>query len=264
VLKSQKSVLTSPTSRAIMISVEQGRHKMVSLQRGPKMSAKTTLAAVKNAVSTRAGALAALVVVYNGQTAAEKAVNVTVEDNGIGFSGTDAWLGSVAQQHLDGRTISEKQMVYVFKAAKKYAGQVIRAGMADVVLAASTENAWVESDSTQGATQVESVSTVEVDAYALAMNMVEHKRTHGRHDATMVAQAKAIAESNPALGDAMRQLMVDYAAMLDAKESTDATASVEVQKTSPAKRVKLYATMSAGAYDKYATTGAPSVAVGHI
>lgn len=60
------------------------------------------------------------------QTDMEKAAETTIEDNGIGFSGTDGqFLSSLAQQFLSRGSLSEKQMAMVHKCIPKYCRQVI-------------------------------------------------------------------------------------------------------------------------------------------
>ena len=69
-----------------------------------------------------------LLAIFAHQTASEQNSESTEEDNGVGFSGADAYfLSSVAKQLLAGRTtMSEKQTVYVRKKMLKYAGQLAR------------------------------------------------------------------------------------------------------------------------------------------
>ena len=73
-------------------------------------------------------ALKALVRIFNeNQTAEEKAADVTREDNGIGFTGTDAnFLSSLAKQYQLRGTLSAKQMNCVFKQMPKYHAQVVK------------------------------------------------------------------------------------------------------------------------------------------
>lgn len=70
----------------------------------------------------------ALVKIYTeNQTSQEQAAEQTVEDNGIGFSGVDAnFLSSLAKQFIEKGYLSDKQMKFVFKKIKKYAGQVVQ------------------------------------------------------------------------------------------------------------------------------------------
>ena len=65
--------------------------------------------------------------IYANQTADEQAVEDTKYHNGIGFAGCDATLlSSFAKQVERGRTLSPKQMAYVFKKMPKYAAQLER------------------------------------------------------------------------------------------------------------------------------------------
>lgn len=73
-------------------------------------------------ISTNDAALArGLLVIYGFQTAAEQASNVTNEDNGMGFNGTDAeYLSSVAQFVEKTGYLTVKQIPHVRKAMLKY------------------------------------------------------------------------------------------------------------------------------------------------
>jgi len=84
-------------------------------------------------------AMRACEVVYQYQTASEKAAQATTQDNGVGFSGTDAeLLSSFAQQIAKNRAakaagtfpknyglLSPKQTALVLKRMPKYASQLI-------------------------------------------------------------------------------------------------------------------------------------------
>lgn len=66
--------------------------------------------------------------VFDNQTADEQAVEDTRHHNGIGFTGADAnFLSSLSKQVKRGRTLSPKQMKYVFKKMPKYAAQLEKA-----------------------------------------------------------------------------------------------------------------------------------------
>jgi hypothetical protein len=79
----------------------------------------------QNVTTDDAWATRALLAIYAHQTAYEQSAGATTEDNGVGFSGTDAeFLSSVASQAKRGRQLSEKQMVYVRKRMGKYANQL--------------------------------------------------------------------------------------------------------------------------------------------
>ena len=66
-----------------------------------------------------------IVVLYDRQTADEKASDATRHHNGIGFNALDAGiLSSFARQIRSGKTLSEKQMAVAKKCMMKYAGQL--------------------------------------------------------------------------------------------------------------------------------------------
>lgn len=70
-------------------------------------------------------ALRALVRVYECQTANEQIAETTNENNGVGFTGADAeFLTSLAKQYQLRATLSDKQMIHVFKKMPKYWKQV--------------------------------------------------------------------------------------------------------------------------------------------
>jgi hypothetical protein len=76
--------------------------------------------------SNPAWASKAIVKLYECQTADEQNSQITKEDNGVGFNGTDAnILSSFAEQILKGRTLSAKQLAIAFKKLPKYSRQVI-------------------------------------------------------------------------------------------------------------------------------------------
>lgn len=80
-------------------------------------------------------AIKCLLVVYANQTSFERGLGATVEDNGVGFSGADAEFGtSLCEQYNRKGRLSERQMPYVKKIAKKYGTQIYNAGIrAEVV-----------------------------------------------------------------------------------------------------------------------------------
>ena len=83
---------------------------------------------VKQQLSTNdAWATKAMVRIYTeNQTSAEKAVQQTRENNGIGFNGTDGMiLSSFSEQYKSRGSLSPKQMAIVKKSMPKYAKQVI-------------------------------------------------------------------------------------------------------------------------------------------
>lgn len=71
-------------------------------------------------------AVKALLTVYRNQTFEEQTVSETIEDNGIGFNGTDAkFCTSIAQQYLERGSLSDKQLNSLRKVMQKYARQLI-------------------------------------------------------------------------------------------------------------------------------------------
>ncbi len=68
-----------------------------------------------------------LLAIYDRQTADEKAVGATVEDNGVGFNGADAEiLSSIAMNYKTRNFISPRQLEIVQKKMPKYAGQLAK------------------------------------------------------------------------------------------------------------------------------------------
>ena len=93
-----------------------------------KLTNKNITAYVRHQLATNAvWSVKALVRIFQeNQTQQEQAAETTVEDNGIGFSGTDGEiLSSFAKQQLARGSLSPKQMTIVFKAMPKYHKQVI-------------------------------------------------------------------------------------------------------------------------------------------
>ena len=90
---------------------------------------KERIAFIREAMGSDARqAVRGMMRVYANQTADEQAVEDTKYHNGIGFAGCDATLlSSFAKQVERGRTLSSKQMSYVFKKMPKYAAQLERA-----------------------------------------------------------------------------------------------------------------------------------------
>ena len=81
---------------------------------------------LKKQLSTNSNwALRGLVRIYERQTADEQAVMRTEVVNGVGFTGCDAEiLSSFAEQYKRRGTLSEKQMVLVFKKMPRYWKQI--------------------------------------------------------------------------------------------------------------------------------------------
>jgi hypothetical protein len=91
---------------------------------------KVTQVQIKRFIKTKLStdknwALRALVRVYECQTANEQMSETTNENNGVGFTGADAeFLTSLAKQYQVRATLSDKQMIHVFKKMPKYWNQV--------------------------------------------------------------------------------------------------------------------------------------------
>lgn len=68
-----------------------------------------------------------LVKLYALQTEDEKVSGRTVQSNGIGFNGVDSEiLSSFAKQVMQGRTLSDKQIIIARKKIVKYSNQLTR------------------------------------------------------------------------------------------------------------------------------------------
>lgn len=69
----------------------------------------------------------AIVAIYDQQTATEKAVGATNEDNGIGFNGADGpKMSYYARWILSGKNLSGKHRIDAQQRIKKYAGQLVK------------------------------------------------------------------------------------------------------------------------------------------
>jgi len=69
----------------------------------------------------------ALLKIFEFQTLEEQKSKDTMFHNGVGFTGTDGrFLSSLALQLRKKRSLSEKQMGYVFKKMPKYWNQVVK------------------------------------------------------------------------------------------------------------------------------------------
>ena len=81
---------------------------------------------IKNKLATdQDWALRALVRIWEKQTAAEQASEVTIENNSVGFSGVDGnFFSSLATQYQRRGSLSPKQMSFVFKRMPKYWSQI--------------------------------------------------------------------------------------------------------------------------------------------
>ena len=87
-----------------------------------------TIEEMKNLIANNDRVLyRALVVLYNGQTADEKACGETTHSNGVGFNGVDAnILTSFAEFLIKNRFLSDKQKAIARKKLPKYAKQLVR------------------------------------------------------------------------------------------------------------------------------------------
>ena len=71
-------------------------------------------------------AIKALMLIYDNQTEDEKRAEVTIEDNGIGFTGADdEFLTSLAKQYNEKGSLSRKQIEALQKSMPKYWNQLI-------------------------------------------------------------------------------------------------------------------------------------------
>ena len=79
-------------------------------------------------VSDPIWALHALDVVFKNQTLVEQNAQMTIENNGIGFTGVDAtFLSSLHEQKQRYGRLTPRQMGFVHKMMPKYHGQVVQA-----------------------------------------------------------------------------------------------------------------------------------------
>jgi len=92
------------------------------------MSKKQKIEELRELLRTRQKwAQRGLLRIYTFQTENEQSLQATVEQNGVGFTGTDAnILSSMAQQLKARGFLTEGQMKVVFKLMPKYAGQLYR------------------------------------------------------------------------------------------------------------------------------------------
>jgi len=82
-------------------------------------------------VSDPIWALHALDVVFQNQTLVEQNAQMTIENNGIGFTGVDAtFLSSLHEQRLRYGRLTPRQMGSVHKMMPKYHNQVVQASKA--------------------------------------------------------------------------------------------------------------------------------------
>ena len=79
-----------------------------------------------------ATAIHALLFIYDKQEADEQNNERTLYHNGVGFNGTDAEFGSsLARQYRNRGFLSPKQMGFVRKLIRKYAGQIVEIKLAE-------------------------------------------------------------------------------------------------------------------------------------
>jgi hypothetical protein len=95
---------------------------------------KARVAAFKEHLRTNASwALRGLVVLYEHQTADERAAGTTYNLNGVGFTGNDAEiLTSFAQQYQERGSLSVRQMSVLHRRMPKYARQLLNIATAKV------------------------------------------------------------------------------------------------------------------------------------
>lgn len=92
-----------------------------------KSTKKNVIAFVRKQLGeNKAWATKALVRIFNeNQMPDEKNSESTIHDNGIGFSGVDSkFLSSLAKQAIETGSLSDKQMVFVFRLMPRYSRQV--------------------------------------------------------------------------------------------------------------------------------------------
>lgn len=89
--------------------------------------------------SDKRWAVKGMLKIYEYQTNQEKATQDTHEHNDVGFSGCDAeLLSSFSEQVLQGRTLSDRQMVFVLKKMPKYWSQLVSLSDMEKVMAQLT------------------------------------------------------------------------------------------------------------------------------
>ena len=111
--------------------VKIGQTKNTSVQ---KITSKTQLVDILKAqLATRPQqAIKKLIHIYANQTETEQSSGEVIVNNGIGFVGVDSEiLTSFAKQYERKRSLSEKQMIILYKKMPKYADQLISAAIAE-------------------------------------------------------------------------------------------------------------------------------------
>lgn len=90
-------------------------------------SMKSAVAMMRENLKDDQWAKRALLAIYRNQTAEEQNAGETLEDNGVGFTGIDAFiLTSFAEHYQTKGFLSPKQMAILKNKIGKYAGQLIR------------------------------------------------------------------------------------------------------------------------------------------
>jgi hypothetical protein len=100
----------------------------------PQAAARVTREDVVEALDQHPrGVERALYVLYQRQTASERAAHVTREDNGVGFNAWDAaFLTDVAERMIEYRRLTPGQRRAVRRALGKYVGQLVRIANGEV------------------------------------------------------------------------------------------------------------------------------------
>ena len=96
-------------------------------------SKKEIVSRLQKQIETKdATAIHALLFIYDKQEADEQNNERTLYHNGVGFNGTDAEFGSsLARQYRERGFLSPKQMGFVRKLIRKYAGQIVEIKLAE-------------------------------------------------------------------------------------------------------------------------------------
>lgn len=72
--------------------------------------------------------------IYQLQTISEQIAKYTTENNGVGFTGFDSeFLTSLAKQFINSGSLTITQFVYVKKSMKKYARQLLKIAMGEII-----------------------------------------------------------------------------------------------------------------------------------
>lgn len=92
-----------------------------------KITKKSRKEFLKNKLGTnRTWAINAMLKIYEYQTSEEQNIESTTEHNGVGFTGFDGEiLSSFVGQWQRRKSLSEKQLIIVFKKMPKYWNQIL-------------------------------------------------------------------------------------------------------------------------------------------